>query len=325
VWYGLSIVTPLDSVAGFQQSREYDLKAGLPESAFPSGLLQVGDAFHQTPSSTDPLALEPLPPENVFQAIVPVVGNKADIVVQGAVGVVQFTGDVAADAWDGVQATGRYVSQGFAYVGNVAAQGGQAVVDLYDSAVLHLTLRTGPSHSNGNPHPLDLSPAPMAWVPVSIPPGLPVMAFDFTMQGNPGDDVLVCGIGETNLFSLEAKYVPTNMVSASRLIDVSQWSGQQVELFFGLMGGTSSNATLQVDNIRFYSLQPPRLEIVSSGSGTMLLSWPSTAAGSVVESSTDLSSPLWQTITNAPVISADRYVLTNAWSDQTRFFRLRPR
>src|SRR5208337_4371282 len=91
-----------------------------------------------------------------------------------------------------------------------------------------------------------------------------------------------------------------------------------------VVGGTSSDATLQVDNIRFCSLQQPRLEIVSSGSGATL-SWPSTAAGSLVESSPDLGLPVWQAITNPPMVSADRYILTNAWSDQTRFFRLRPR
>lgn len=324
VWYDLSIQTPTDAVAGFQQSREYDLEAGLSEPAFPSDLLQLGDAYHQTPASSDPLALEQLPPEDVFQAIVPFFGNKADIVVQGAVGVVQFAGDVTTDVLDGAEVAGRYVSQGFAYMGNVAAQGGQAVVNIFDSAVLRLTFHTGPSHSYAGPRPLDLTPAPMAWLPVSVPPGSPVMAFDFTVQGDPVDDVLVCGIGETNLFSLEAKYVPTNAVSASRLIDVSAWSGQQVELFFGLMGGTSSNATLQVDNIRFYSLQAPRLDIALSA-GALLLSWPASAGGCALQTSATLDPLAWETVTNLPAICADRYLLTNNWSDHTRFFRLAPR
>ncbi len=37
------------------------------------------------------------------------------------------------------------------------------------------------------------------------------------------------------------------------------------ELFFGLMGGTSTNATLQIEKIRFYSLQPPRLDVQIGG------------------------------------------------------------
>ena len=148
------------------------------------------------------------------------------------------------------------------------------------------------------------------------------MAFDFTVEGNPMDDVLVCGVGTNNLFSLEAKYIPTNTMSASRLIDVSAWAGTTNELFFGFMGGTSTNATLIIENIRFYSLAQPRLEISTSGTVT-LLAWPSTAGGYVVESTPSLTAPVWETATNVPVISGGSYILTNYWSDQTRFFRLR--
>ena len=148
------------------------------------------------------------------------------------------------------------------------------------------------------------------------------MAFDFTAEGNPVNDVLVCGIGTNNLFSLEAKYIPTNAMSASRLIDVTAWAGTTNELFFGFLGGTSTNATLVIENIRFYSLAEPRLEITVSGNAT-LLSWPLTAGGYVVETAPMLTTPTWEIMMNASVISAGRYVLTNSWSDQSRFFRLR--
>ncbi len=164
----------------------------------------------------------------------------------------------------------------------------------------------------------------MAWLPVQIPGDAVAMAFDFTVAGDPMDDVLVCGIVETNLFSLEAKYVPTNTVSASRLIDVSAWAGTTNQLFFGFMGGTSTNATLQIENIRFYSVATPRLEITRSGD-TTLLSWPSTAGGYVVETTPTLTSPTWESISIAPAIAADRYVLMNSWSEPSRFFRLRQR
>src|ERR1035437_2768029 len=114
------------------------------------------------------------------------------------------------------------------------------------------------------------------------------MAFDFTGGGNPMDEGLVCGVGTNNLFSLEAKYIPTNTMSASRLIDVSTWAGTSNELFFGFMGGTSTNATLIIENIRFYSLAQPSLQISMSGNVT-LLSWPSTAGGYIVESTPTLA------------------------------------
>jgi hypothetical protein len=240
-------------------------------------------------------------------------------------------GDVAVHVWDGAQTWGQSVASGFDYVSDRALQGGQALVNLFDSAVLRLTFHTVPPSPPGplkGPHPLDgggnSNSPPMAWLPIAFPAGATAMAFDFTVAGDPVDDVLVCGIGTNNLFTLEAKYIPTNAISASRLIDVSAWAGTTNELFFGLMGGTSTNCALQVDNIRFYSLQEPRLEIALSG-GAVLLTWPATAGGYVVETSPSLTSPNWTVITDAPVLVAERYALTNSWSDQTRFFRLRPR
>jgi hypothetical protein len=148
-----------------------------------------------------------------------------------------------------------------------------------------------------------------------------VMAFDFMAEGDPADGVLVCGIGTSNVFSLAAKYIPTNQMSSSRLIDVSAWVGTTNELFFGFMGGTSTNATLQIDNIRFYSLQPPQLAIAQTANGT-LLAWHGTASGYQIGTTTNLSISDWELVTNVPAISGDNYVITNSWPDPMRFFRL---
>ena len=263
----------------------------------------------------------------------PLFGNGADAVVQGVVGTIQFAGEVATEVKDAAVQSGVRIKQGFDYAGNAALQGGQKLVGLYDSAVLRITFHTKPPVSPGaqfNAFGLqtpgaggsDPNSPPMAWLPIQFPTNATAMAFDFTVEGDPVDDALVCGIGQTNLFSLEAKYIPTNAISASRLIDVSAWAGTTNELFFGFLGGTSTNATLTIENIRFYSLAQPRLEISRSGSMT-LLSWPTTAGGYVLESTPSLISPVWETATNTPEISADRYNFTNSWSGQSRFFRLR--
>ena len=68
--------------------------------------------------------------------------------------------------------------------------------------------------------------------------------------------------------------------------------------------------------------EQPRLEI-SAGQNALALSWPATAGGYVVESTRALATPVWETTTNAPAILADRHVLTNSWSGDSRFFRLR--
>ncbi len=330
-WYGLTVANPSGCTLGFQRSHEAR-QVGLSAFDFPpsSSDFPPGVAYLQPLTAPDPLTLTLAPPFTRAFGI----GQRW--VVRGAAGVVEVAGDVTAQVLDGAQAAGQWISSGFDYVGDVAAQSGQALVNLFDSAVLRLTLRTHPASS---PSPLaqrdgpvtaqgegdgNSNSPPMAWLPVQIPSDAVAMAFDFAVEGDPADDVLVCGIGTNNLFSLEAKYVPTNTISASRLIDLSAWAGTTNELFFGFMGGTSTNATLQIENIRFYSVATPRLEIARSG-GTTLLSWPSTAGGYVVETTPTLASPTWESVSNAPAISADRYVLTNSWSEPSRFFRLRAR
>jgi pimeloyl-ACP methyl ester carboxylesterase len=334
-WYNLSIASPTypANPLGFKRSYEYSQLPGV-SLPFPPSIAELspGDAYHQTPGDADQLALEPLPPQNLFQLIVPLFGNGADVVVQGVTGTIQIVGDVAAEVRDAAAQAGEWVTQGFNYVGNTALQGGQSLVNLFNSGVLRLRLRTtspgsqnlmalrgGPVAAQGEG---DFGSPPMAWLPIQFPANATAMAFDFIVEGEPVEDVLVCGIGTNNLFSLEAKYIPTNAMSASRLIDVSAWAGTTNELFFGFLGGSSTNATLVIENIRFFSLAEPRLEIAESGHGT-LLSWPLTAGGYVVETTPTLITQTWETVTNAPVISTDRYVLTNFWSDQARFFRLR--
>lgn len=94
--------------------------------------------------------------------------------------------------------------------------------------------------------------------------------------------------------------------------------------FLRFLFSTSTNATLEIENIRFYSLEQPRLEIQRQGSA-VVLTWPLTAAGYTLESTTSLTNPAWVAVTNAPTITADAYALTNSISDQSRYFRLRPR
>ena len=105
---------------------------------------------------------------------------------------------------------------------------------------------------------------------------------------------------------------------------MSAWSGTTNELFFGFIRCTSTNATLIVENIHYYSLAQPRRDI-SRNSNLTLLSWPLTASGYALESTPTLTASNWQTVTNIPVIMRDRYAVTNHWGEQARFIRLRAR
>jgi hypothetical protein len=333
-WYDLSVGNPTDCILGFQESREYVMLSGQPAGNFPplESVFEPGDAYHQVPLSPDQLALEQLPLQNFAQTLVPLLGNAADVIVSGTVSAVQAVGDVTSDISDGTQQAEQWVSQGFNYAGNAASQGWETVVNWAGGASLRLTLQTSPASTSGpqfkgvTPQPLDggtggSGSVPMAWVPVLIPSSAVMAAFDFTVAGDPVDDAIVCGIGTNNLFSLQAEFVPTNGISASRLMDVSAWAGTTNELFFGLLGGTSTNCTIQVENIRFYSLQAPSLNVQFAG-GSVVLTWPSTAGGYVLQSTPTLTAANWQTITNAPALSVDWYVMTNAVSSGSMFYRL---
>ena len=209
-WYGMSINLPLDQYnpLGFKRSYEY------APSLFPPSDIQTGN-YHQSPFNDDELALEPA-------TVVDSLGPLPDVVLQGTIDTMLVTGEVTIQIVD----TGKNKVFGFFnYVGGIAAQGGQAVLNVGDSAALELRFLTTPSPLSPvrSPHQ-----PPMAWLPIQFPANATAMAFDFTVEGNPFDDVLVCGIGTNNLLSLEAKYIPTNTISASRLIDVSAWAGTTV-------------------------------------------------------------------------------------------------
>jgi hypothetical protein len=106
------------------------------------------------------------------------------------------------------------------------------------------------------------------------------------------------------------------------LIDVSPWAGATNELFFGLMGGTSTNATLEIENIRFFTLQAPRLDIAVAGS-LFVLSWPDSAAGYVLQSTPTLGPANWQDVTNMPVLVSGRYAMTNGVAGGSGYYRLK--
>jgi len=204
-WYGMSVTNPADCVLGFQRSyeaRNANLSAfNFPPSTtdFPAGVLYV-----QSLVSSDQLAL-------TFQpTLSQTLGSLANNVVQGVTTTVQVVGSVTATIQSAAQNAAQSVAQGFVYVGGVAAQGGQAVVNFFDSAVLQLRLHSTPPSSPSQmalrrgPQPQgpggDANSPPMAWLPIQFPSNATVMAFDFTVEGDPMEDVLVCDIGTNTCF-----------------------------------------------------------------------------------------------------------------------------
>ena len=161
------------------------------------------------------------------------------------------------------------------------------------------------------------------WIPVQIPTNAAIFAFDFTFNGEPVNDLLSASIGGTNVFALEARFMPTNTALNSGPIDVSQWAGQTVELFLGLVGGTSTNASVTLDGMRFYNVVAPFLTAQVSGSN-VVIQWPLSANGYVLETTADLAATnAWTTVTNVPTIVDLQNTVTNPISGGKKFYRLR--
>jgi len=163
-----------------------------------------------------------------------------------------------------------------------------------------------------------------AWLTVNVPQNAGFLAFDFTVTGDPKDDRVVCAINEMNVFSLAAKFAPAGVPSSTDLIDVSAFAGQDIELFFGLAGGTSTNCEVAIDGIRFITIPHPKIGIVDAAPN-LLLKWPAAATGWVLEATDSLALPDWQPVPMATSVTVDSGVVTfqQPKTSAQKFYRLR--
>jgi hypothetical protein len=103
---------------------------------------------------------------------------------------------------------------------------------------------------------------------------------------------------------------------------VKLWAGKPIELFLGLVGGTSTDAAVSVSGIRFYNAIPPSLQ-AKADQGKAILTWPIQPEGYSLEATTDLNNPaIWSAVTNASAIVDLQNTVTNDLPDGTRFYRL---
>ena len=161
-----------------------------------------------------------------------------------------------------------------------------------------------------------------AWMPLVVPANAVSMSFDYVIQGDWQSDSLAAALNGTNVLSIAGSQIQTNVLFSSGQIDVSALAGQTNEFFIGIVGGTSTNAQLTMENLAFSVSVPPSLQAQVSG-GNLLLSWPLSANGYVLETTTNLTAPnSWTVVTNAPVIVDLGYMVTNQISGGIHFYRL---
>ncbi len=180
---------------------------------------------------------------------------------------------------------------------------------------------SAPGQNNRAPRDNGGSPmSPGVWLTVDVPENVALLAFDFTLHGDPQDACLVCAAGGENIFSTQLKFMDEDAPQSVDPIDISAYTGQRVELFFGITGSTS--AEIELEGIRFITIPQPTLIAVDAGDH-LELKWPAAATGWMLETSDDLST--WAAVPDAANATAAQGVLTLAQprTPGRRFFRLR--
>ena len=166
--------------------------------------------------------------------------------------------------------------------------------------------------------------APYAWVTVNVPANAGLMAFDFTVTGDPVDDRIACAINGQSVFALAAKFAPEGEPMSTDMMDVSAFAGQTIEVFFGLAGGTSTNCEVAIDGLRFITVPTPKVAVGVAG-GTASVKWPAAASNWTLESSDTLAPGSWQPVPVATGLTLDSGVATLQESVRLpqKFYRLR--
>jgi pimeloyl-ACP methyl ester carboxylesterase len=163
-----------------------------------------------------------------------------------------------------------------------------------------------------------------AWIPLNVPADAVSMSFDFMLQGNGNQDSFQAALNGTNILSLETSLIQTNVTVNSGLINVSQYAGQQVELFLGIVGGTSTNEALTANNFQFYSILPPSLQIQMARTN-VVLTWPLSGSGYVLQTTDNLTPPVtWTPVASASSIVNYQCTATAQVFEASRFYRLAP-
>jgi hypothetical protein len=221
---------------------------------------------------------------------------------------IKFVGNIGGDV---IYKTGNVVSSATEKIGLMWDAASDKTADVFNSinpdnantdklteAVMRLQLGTfssqalnGPAFRGITTQSLDsnssASQPAHAWFTVVVPEDAGMMAFDFTVTGEPVEDKIACAVNDQNVFTLPAKFAPDGETFSTDLIDISSYAGQTVELFFGLTGGTSTDCGLAIDGIRFVTIPMPQLAVSVVGD-QVRLQWPAAATGWIPQRSPGL-------------------------------------
>jgi hypothetical protein len=182
---------------------------------------------------------------------------------------------------------------------------------------------SSPQPLNGSPNGTSVTNVPAySWILIAIPSNVISMSFDYMIQGNWQTDSLAVALNGTNVLLIAGNEIQTNVAFNSGTINVSAFAGQTNEFFIGIIGGTSTNASIMVNNLQFYVALPPALQ-AQANDGNLLLSWPMTAQNFTLQSTTNLADAnSWMTLTDFPAIIDFQNTVTNPPTGERGFYRL---
>jgi len=222
-WYACSIA-PFGTIDGCKPDPDPELNLMGHQWSFEAGGLNgspgPGSFYVQTLGTSDSiLNLEAITPSEastiMFGRSALLIGQSGLIVLGAIQKPIEFVGDVVSDTID-------------------------VVIEGTVKKVFRAILKEG-------------SPAYM-WIPIEIPRDVSHMSFEFVFSEGGDGDYLTVGINELQVFAFEGTlFSGLDFVDASYL-DVSAWTGQEVELFIGLNSIGESNAEVIVQDFRFYDL-----------------------------------------------------------------------
>lgn len=344
-WYNATVSPPGPVPAiGFNSSFE---SAGV----FPptgEGRLP-GSLWYENLATSDPLDLFYVPDTNLLSVgddyiLKPALKTVNDA-LNGYGSSIQFVGNIGGGV---IYKTGNVVTSATEKIGLMWDAASDKAADILNSispdnantdklteAVLRLQLSTfsnqplnnqafpGIRTSNVNSSPVAGQPA-HAWFTVDVPKDAAMLAFDFTVTGEPVKDKIACAVNDKNVFALSAKFAPDGETVSTDLIDISRYAGQTVELFFGLTGGTSTNCGLAIDGIRFVTIPKPQLAVSVIGN-QVRLQWPAAATGWVPQRTRGGQPANWIDVTLPETMMVENGIVTldtpQLWKKE--FFRLK--
>jgi hypothetical protein len=99
--------------------------------------------------------------------------------------------------------------------------------------------------------------------------------------------------------------------------------GDPIDFRVNYGNGDWASDTTQIGVVITPAPQPqPSLTIMRLSPNSARLAWPTNTPGYLLESATDIPPTLWSTVTNPPVVQADRFTVTVGTSNRSQFFRL---